>query len=133
MKLSSICLKKNSVKPHKISTHSAHSDNLYFYFFYLLSDWVEILWDCTNYLFQTDAESFGFLIEKKFYSWKKYNLGHSPKLKIGQESSNRRRFLSQFSVKVLMLAVSGVVGKKHIKQNENENICCQFVLYTGNS
>ena len=30
----SICLKLNFVKPHKISTHSAYSDNCYFHFFY---------------------------------------------------------------------------------------------------
>ena len=29
----SICLKKNFVKSHKISIHSAHSDNFYFHFF----------------------------------------------------------------------------------------------------
>ena len=34
-------MKKNFVKPHKISTHSAHWDNCYFhFFFYWLSDWV---------------------------------------------------------------------------------------------
>ena len=31
-------MKKNFVKPHKISTHSDHSDNCYFHFFYQLSD-----------------------------------------------------------------------------------------------
>ena len=30
------------MKPHKISTHLAHSDNCYFHVFYRLSDWVEI-------------------------------------------------------------------------------------------
>ena len=34
----SICLKINFVKPHKISTHLAHSDNLYFHILYQLSD-----------------------------------------------------------------------------------------------
>ena len=34
----SICLKKNFVKPHKISTHLAYSDNCYFHFFFQLSD-----------------------------------------------------------------------------------------------
>ena len=38
-----ICLKQNFVKPYKISTHSAYSDNCYFHFFYRLSDKVEIL------------------------------------------------------------------------------------------
>ena len=28
----------NFVKPHKISTHSAHLDNFFFHFFYPLSD-----------------------------------------------------------------------------------------------
>ena len=31
------------MKPHKISTHSAHSDNFYLHIVWL-SDWVEILW-----------------------------------------------------------------------------------------
>ena len=38
IKTFSICLKKNFMKPHKISTHSACPDNSYFYFFYRLSD-----------------------------------------------------------------------------------------------
>ena len=48
----------NSVKPHKISTHSAHSDNFYFHSFYPLSDWVEILWGFTKF----------WKNKKKFYS-----------------------------------------------------------------
>ena len=34
VKTFSICLKTIFVKPHKISTHSAHSDNFYFHLFY---------------------------------------------------------------------------------------------------
>ena len=40
------------MKPHKISTHSAHSDNCYFHFFYWLADWVEILWGSTKFFFK---------------------------------------------------------------------------------
>ena len=32
------CLKLKFVKPHKISTHLAYSDNFYFHLFYRLSD-----------------------------------------------------------------------------------------------
>ena len=46
------CLKNNLVKPLKISTHSAHSDNFYFHFFYRLSDGVEILWGFTKFFFK---------------------------------------------------------------------------------
>ena len=37
------------MKSHKIPTHSTHSDNCNFHFFYWLSDWVEILWGCTTF------------------------------------------------------------------------------------
>ena len=47
-----ICLKLNFVKPHKISTHSGHSDNCYFQFFYRLSDWIEMLWGFTKFFFE---------------------------------------------------------------------------------
>ena len=56
--------KWNFAKLHKISTHSAHSDNSYFHFF------LSVFWLKWNYarfheiLFLTNAESFSFL------SWK---------------------------------------------------------------
>ena len=80
-----ICLKEIFVTHHKISTHS---DNSYFVRFHEI-------------LFQTDAESFSFLSwkTKKNIFQKKYNLGGS--LLTGQESSKRRRLLSQFSLKGL--------------------------------
>jgi hypothetical protein len=31
----------NSVKPHKVSTHSAHSDNCYLHFLSWLSEWLK--------------------------------------------------------------------------------------------
>ena len=37
------------MKPHKISTHLAYSENSYFIFFYRLSDWVEILQGFTKF------------------------------------------------------------------------------------
>ena len=42
-----------------------------------MSDWAEILWGFKN-LFYTDAENFSLLSckTKKFYSYKKYDLGH---------------------------------------------------------
>ena len=51
-------------KPHKISTHSAYSDNCYFHFYYRLSDWVEILWGLRFHqiLFQKDAENQLFIL-----------------------------------------------------------------------
>ena len=59
-------MKLNFVKPHKISTCLADSDNCYFHFFLIKLRFHEIL-------FQTDSESFSLLSwkTKKFYSWKK--------------------------------------------------------------
>ena len=87
----SICLKNNFVKPHNISTHSAHSDNFYFHFFYPLSDWVEILWGFTKFFFKQMLKISIFYLEKqKVLFLKKYDLSRS--LQIGQDSSNRWRF-----------------------------------------
>ena len=69
---SSIYLKKNFVKPHKISTHLAYSDDCYFHLF------LSVVWLSWNFArfhkiqFQTEPESFSFLSwkTKKFYSWK---------------------------------------------------------------
>ena len=60
----SICLKLNSAKPQKISTHSALWDNFYFHFFYQLSDWLEILWGFTKFYFKPILKVSAFL------SWK---------------------------------------------------------------
>ena len=74
----SICWKKNFGKPHKISTHSAHSDNCYFHFFYRLSDWVEILWGFTKFFFKQKLKISVFcLIKWKSFTPKKYDLGFS--------------------------------------------------------
>ena len=61
---------KKIVKPHKISTHSAHSDSFHFHFFYPLSDWVEILWGFTKFFFKQMLKISAFYLEKqkKFYS-----------------------------------------------------------------
>ena len=65
------------------------------------AEWVENFVRFHKIIFQTDAESFSFLFwkTKKVLFLKKYNLVRS--LSIDQESSNRWRLLSQFSVKVL--------------------------------
>ena len=57
-------LKKNFVKPHEIS---AHSDNFYFHFFYLLSDWVEILWGITKFFFKQRLKILAFYLENKIF------------------------------------------------------------------
>ena len=60
LKLFSICLKINFVKPHKISTHSGHSDNFCFHFF--IGCLIELKFcEIHEILFQTDAKSFSFL------------------------------------------------------------------------
>ena len=68
-----IGLKMNFIKPQIISTHLSQSDNLYFHFFYQLSNWVLISWGFHEIIFQTDTKNFNFLSwkPKKFYSWKK--------------------------------------------------------------
>ena len=49
----------------KISTHSAYSDNCYFHFFYGLSDWVEILWGFTKFVFKQILKVLAFYLEKQ--------------------------------------------------------------------
>jgi hypothetical protein len=61
----SICLEKNFVKPHKISSHSAYSDNFYFHFFYPFYDWVEILWGFTKFIFKQMLKISAFYLEKQ--------------------------------------------------------------------
>ena len=58
-----ICLKRNFVKPHKISTHSAHSANFCFHILYPLSDWVEIL--SQNSFFKQMLKVSVFYLEKQ--------------------------------------------------------------------
>ena len=67
----SISLKLNSVKPHKISSHSAHSENCYFLFFCRLSDWVEMLWDFSKVYFKQMLKVSAFYLEKKSFIPKK--------------------------------------------------------------
>ena len=47
------------------STHSAHATNCYFYFFYRLSDWVEILLCFTKFFFRQLLKVSAFYLEKK--------------------------------------------------------------------
>ena len=54
----------NFMKPHKVSTHSANSDNCYLHFFSWLSDWVEILWGFTIFIFKQMLKCWK---TKKFY------------------------------------------------------------------
>ena len=53
------------MKPYKISTHSAHSDNCYFHFFCRLSEWVEIFWGFTDFFFKQMLKVSAFYLEKK--------------------------------------------------------------------
>ena len=53
------------MKPHKISTHSAYSDNCYFHFFYWLSNWIEILWGFTRFFFKKILKVSAFYLEKQ--------------------------------------------------------------------
>ena len=46
----------------QISSHSAHSDNCYFHFFYPLSDRVEILW---GFIFKQMLKISDFYVEKQ--------------------------------------------------------------------
>ena len=74
-----------------------------FCFFYPLSNCVEILWGFTKFFFKQLLKVSAFYLEKqKSRIPKKYDLGR--RLKIGQESSNRWRLLSQCSVKVLVFS-----------------------------
>ena len=53
------------MKPHKISTHLAYSDNCYFHVFYRLSDWVEILQGFTKFNFKRNLKVSAFYLEKQ--------------------------------------------------------------------
>ena len=53
------------MKPHKISTHLAFSDNCYSHLFYRLSDWVEILWGFTKFNFKLNLKVSAFYLEKQ--------------------------------------------------------------------
>ena len=64
------------MKPHKISTHSAYSDNCYFPFFYRLSVWVEILWGFTKFYFKQMLKVSAFYLKKQnSFIPKKYFIG----------------------------------------------------------
>ena len=65
------------MKPHKISTHSSYLDDCYFIFFNWLSDWVEILWGVTKFLFKPMLKVSVFYLEKqKSIILKKIFLSH---------------------------------------------------------
>ena len=53
-------MKLNFVKPHKIITYSAYSDNCYFHFFYQLSDW-----GFTKFFFRQILKVSAFYLEKQ--------------------------------------------------------------------
>ena len=55
----------------EISTHSAYSDNCYFYFSYCLSDWVEILWGFRKFFFKQVLKVSAFHLGKKNFVPKK--------------------------------------------------------------
>ena len=63
LKLSASVWKKIG-KPYKISTPCAHSD-IFFHFFYRLSDWVEILWGFTKFFFKQMLKVSAFYLEKQ--------------------------------------------------------------------
>ena len=87
-----ICLKLNFVKPHRIS---AYSDNCHFYFFYWLSDGVEILGGFTKFFFIQMLKVSPLCLEKKLYSKKK------KKIKPFSISKQESFVYCLFSVKVL--------------------------------
>ena len=60
------------MKPHKISTHSAHSDNCYIFSFFLSVVWLS--WNFVRFheiLFQTDSVSAFYLEKQKSFIPKK--------------------------------------------------------------
>ena len=61
------------MKPHKLSTHLAFSDNCYFHLFYQLSDWAEILQGFMKFNFKMNLKVSAFYLEKQksFISKKK--------------------------------------------------------------
>ena len=70
LKLSASVWKINFVKPHKVSTYSAHSDNFFLHFLVVWLSWNFVRFQEIH--FQIDAKSFSFLSWKirKFYSKK---------------------------------------------------------------
>ena len=52
------------MKPQKILTHSAHSDNCYFHFFLSIA-WVEILWGFKKFFFKKMLTVSVFYLEKQ--------------------------------------------------------------------
>ena len=70
VEISRVLLLHQLRKPHKISTHSAYSENVYFQFFYWLSDWVEILWGFTKFFLKQMLKISAFCYlekQKRFY------------------------------------------------------------------
>ena len=59
------------MKPHKVSSYSAHLGNCYFQIFYKLSDWVEILWGSTKFL-MLKITGFYLVKQKSFIPKKKF-------------------------------------------------------------
>ena len=53
------------MKPHKISTHVAYSDNCYFHFFHPWSYLVEILWGFKKFIFKQVLKVSLFYLEKQ--------------------------------------------------------------------
>ena len=76
------------MKPHKISTLSAYSDDCYFNFFYPLSDWVEILWGFTKFFFKQVLKVSVFYLEKQ--------KSFIPKKKLSHFQYQNRKALFQF-------------------------------------
>ena len=73
-------LKQNIMKPLKISTHSVNSDNCYFHFFYLWSDWVENLRGFMKFFFKQILKVSAFYLEKKSFISKKIFLSRTAKM-----------------------------------------------------
>ena len=101
-------------KAHKLSTHSAQSDNCCVNFFDALSDWVELLWGFTKF-FLNRCWKFQLSILKKKSFIKKYNSGRS--LWIDGEIFNRWRFAVPIFREVFGLSYPG-----H---------CCQLIYIMG--
>ena len=99
LKLLTSVWKNKFVKPHKISTHSAHSDNYYFHFFYWSSDWVEILRCFTKFFFKQALKISVFYLvkQKSFISKNMVSVVVNIKTK-------KLYLLTQFSAMVLLQA-----------------------------
>ena len=97
--------KENFVKSHKISIHS---DNFYIQFFYLLSDWVEILWNSFSNICWKFQHS---ILKKSFISKKNITL-------------NRPRELQQMTFAVPIFSEG--FGETHW---DNWDPCPHILLY----